>query len=235
MAGIKALSHVSMVPLVRDILNGKDLSKVTPRTVREEVISRLGNEITSDRAALKAAIKSALDVVLTDAMEEQQPNTAKPPAEEKDDIHSDQLDGTSALGENKCTDTGVESKQRGDEDERPGVPREPVEVAKSKKQQHTKKRTRATVEQISRFTSEKDFKQLKKVCRRLGCTAPPSRQKGSTMREKCSNVLAYLRSKGVVDSDPTRLKKEGIDAHKRRIEREKDLEGLDVRCVAILP
>ncbi|PXF46615.1 hypothetical protein BWQ96_03604 [Gracilariopsis chorda] len=68
---------------------------------------------------------------------------------------------------------------------------------------------------------------LKKLCRQLGCTAPPSRLRGKDDVEKYNNVLSHLRSRGVQDPDPLHMTPNEIARHRKRIAREKELEGLD--------
>lgn len=56
----------AMVAMVRDILDGEDLSKMTLKIVREKVLKKLDNP-DIDMKALRTSIRSALSVVLEDS------------------------------------------------------------------------------------------------------------------------------------------------------------------------
>lgn len=58
------LSTAKLIPLVRNIIDGQDLSKITPKVVRERLVEVLGNPQISDFTAFKASVKSALADVL---------------------------------------------------------------------------------------------------------------------------------------------------------------------------
>lgn len=81
------------------------------------------------------------------------------------------------------------------------------------------------------FTSEKHLEKLRSVCKQVGCTAPPSLTRGKTVPEKCAAVVDYLRQKGVDAPNPTLLTRKEIAVHRARLEQEKELAGLDTRCV----
>lgn len=81
------------------------------------------------------------------------------------------------------------------------------------------------------LTSEKHLEKLRSVCKQLGCMAPPSRMRGKTVPEKCAAVVEYLLQKGVDVPNPTLLTRKEITVHRARLEQEKELAGLDTRCV----
>lgn len=324
-----------MIALVRQILDGADLSQTTGKIVRQKVLDELGERAGPDMRALKRSIRNALSVVLSgqtgssgSSSRPSQPPELKDKAEPKDKASGqepkeevdngrngaapdksavDAAGGSGALPSLGPVDASEHDAD--DEDEDGSVP---VEEAKARRMSGKKRRSRSVVHEeddeddddfnpdmgatnpspsrltkmsdltpspsrprmcseitpspslpkhsyditpspsrpkmpgissspsparpVKRsrsqlLTSEKHLEKLRSVCKQLGCMAPPSRMRGKTVPEKCAAVVEYLLQKGVDVPNPTLLTRKEIAVHRARLEQEKELAGLDTRCV----
>lgn len=299
-----AISQGGMVALVREILNGQDLSKITAKIVRVKVIEALGKQAGDDITAIKASVKSALSIVLNGQDEEpgvgerSVPGKSEAAAKKKaTKVHTTEGDGKEVAKEGaknveqkpksieskeliadateKAYDPDVEdndgkgsysSHENDDASKQPQRPKKrrrtvatvsseedednigtsdakpnnnleiseddgssasPERRAPRKKRSVAGSRSRAPPKPV---TGPK-LQRLKKLCGRLGLNPPRPRVRGKTEAELCAQILEFLRSKGVKSENPWRLSKHEVEAHKERIAHEKELEGLDARCV----
>lgn len=77
----------------------------------------------------------------------------------------------------------------------------------------------------------KQFAKLLQICRALGQPVPPSRLKNKNTVDKCASVVQFLVSKGIDKANPALLTRKEIAQHRARLEKEKELEGLDTKYV----
>lgn len=85
----------------------------------------------------------------------------------------------------------------------------------------------------SGLKTEKHLEKLRSVCRQLGCPAPPMRLRNKSVLEKCAAILEHLEDKGVQVANPASLTAREIQRHRARLERDKELAGLDTRFVCL--
>lgn len=85
----------------------------------------------------------------------------------------------------------------------------------------------------SGLKTENHLEKLRSICKQLGCPVPPMRLRNKSVSEKCAAVLEYLYGKGVHVPNPTLLTRKEIQKHRSRLEREKELAGLDTRFVGL--
>lgn len=82
------------------------------------------------------------------------------------------------------------------------------------------------------LTSERDLGRLKDIIKQLGLKVPPAKVRRTiSVAEKCAGLVEYLAEKGIDISNPTHLNKKEISMHRKRLENEKELAGLDERNI----
>lgn len=83
----------------------------------------------------------------------------------------------------------------------------------------------------SKFRTANDLSKLMKLCGRLGCRGARFKASGSTVEEKCTSLVSFLNSKGIIDVGSLNAK--DIEAHRARLENESEVAGLDSRFVSL--
>ncbi|KAI0567128.1 AAA family ATPase [Gracilaria domingensis] len=236
--------------------------------VRERIIEQLGDRIQPDDLnAVKAAVKSALKVVLRQGSNPAAPEASAPPQPPSgDDAANQPSTEHTTESAHPTTQTEPPGDQLDEEESQPNNSKSESEYDDGHEEQvkpSSKKRTRKVVSSDSESNSDSDSEpqpkprrrknptasvqkraknqqssagqrrldQLKKLCRQLGCPVPPGKQRGADPREKYDNVLEYLRSKGVREAHPLDMSSHEISKHRKRLAREKELEGLDVKNI----
>lgn len=109
--------------------------------------------------------------------------------------------------------------------------RAPQPALKARAKKKTAKQTSKRVPGNTRpqTWSEKKYAKLCSVVRALGLHAPISKFRGKSVDEKSQVIIEFLRSKGVHSSDPEDLTRHEISRHRARLEKEKDMQGIDTR------
>lgn len=294
------ISQEDLVSLLKNLLTGKDLSIMTPKVVRQMVIKELGEKVGDDPKALKIAIRSALNVVLSDHADEieQKPDTEMPAKahtpdttvagnndscpekeEEADEVKPKEM-ASDAKPKGKVDDVSAENtvdikrkrRQRsqkpakkvedsdmsddddaddekedadddsyhGGEESEEDKPKRRASIKPSRpapkkanleEQDKPKRKVSGVAIKSASMRTEKYLGKLRSLAKQLGIPVPPSRYRGTTTEEKSSNILAFFVSKGFKMEDPTRMTRDEIAGHRKRLEQEKELDGLDVRYV----
>lgn len=153
----------------------------------------------------------------------------QPPVQE-DDLFGDQPVKKSFVARKRARRVALsDSDSQSDSDSPAKARRKKASSATVSKRQRVVARRQRTA---PNSRAARRLRKLINLCRKLGCTAPPSKLRGKGDEEKYNNVLSHLHSRGVDDPDPLRMTPNEIEKHRKRIARDKEMEGLDVRYVA---
>lgn len=123
----------------------------------------------------------------------------------------------------KETDHDDVSKDSADESDSDGEQEKSTEGASRKPASRTKR--------PSKQSSSSRLDKLKAVYRDLGLRAPFMKLGGKTDEQKFDYLTEFLSTKGVKSNDPLTLSKHDLRKHRERLEREKDMVGIDVGFV----
>ncbi|CAN8065372.1 unnamed protein product [Agarophyton chilense] len=247
------VSNDEITAMVRQVLVGQDLSKITGKIVRERIVQELGDRVQpSGFSAIKETIKASLKVVLqsssgpavTETATALQPNrdTTKESSIERTQKPDHSIPKVNPLKpkiDRGSVDTQDDSQLRPrlkkrarkfvSSDSESKSDSESQQKPRRKKTTTTSVQKRTNVQPNSREQPRLD--QLKKLCRKLGCPVPPAKLRGVDPREKYDNIVQYLHSKGVQAANPLSMSSHDVSEHRERIAREKELEGLDVKNI----
>lgn len=143
-------------------------------------------------------------------------------------------DMTVEPGENDIDEEGGPAARKRDHDDSDSDFEEPASSpVVTKKEVKPKKGSRKRPRESERggaeeSRAEKKVKKLMQVCIAIGCRAPPSILRSKDPHDRCEAIQAFLEGKGVTEANPTLLGRKELAAIRVRLEREKELDGLDV-------
>lgn len=284
-------SHVKLVPIVRGILEGEDLGKMTPKIVRERLLRTLGNPVINDATAFKGYVRSALSEVLATSSDQAKKASSQPKAvsesvsdtvpdkpatvsktepsegvKSSEDVHTkpsakkqksavqdadtaaknipadkhDAAKPAKALPMKRARPSSSKSEPKKVEAEdggsdgamssdvmSSGDDERVAEPAKRKRRQRVEKNTGKGTKTSA---DDKKLEKLNGALRALGLRMPVRQLMRKTSAQKCDAILQFLQTKDI-DTDPTLLSRRELAKHRKRLETEKELLGIDTKYV----